>query len=149
MIQAEIVAQSELNIEMLKYAYVIFCGTSSQLVAEGLIPDGFEWPDKQYCRVEWTIGSYDYALMRCRPPGMKGKQSVWAQIDYWKLLFKPEDAQTRYSQRALLLNLLETRRLAAIDTPMWRRMINERTKALGRARNDEKFMAIFERLQGR
>lgn len=149
MIQFETVAQSELHIEMVKYAHVIFSGTSSQLVAEGLIPEGFEWPEKQHCRVEWSVGEYDYTLMRSRPPGMKGKHSVWAQVDYWRLFFQPKDAGRRFQQRALILNLLEARRLAAIDTPTWRRMINERTKAMGRARNDDKFMAIFERLQGR
>jgi hypothetical protein len=149
MIEAESIAKSDLHIEMVKYMHVQFSGTRAQLIEEGLIPEGLEWSNKQHCRAQWSVGSYDYTLMRCRPPGMKGKQSVLANIDYWKLSFRPEDALSKLSNRRFELTLLEARQFMERDTPEWRRRAKALTKALGRARQDDKFMTFFDRLQGR
>ena len=149
MMQAETVAKSELHIEMVKYMHVQFSGTRAQLIEEGLIPDGLEWPKKQLEQVSWQVGTYDYALRRCRPPGLKGKQSVWAQSDYWTLWLRPEDASSKFTNRRFELTLLETRNVNEQNTPEWRRRVKALTKAVGRARQDDKFTTFFERLQGR
>ena len=58
MMQAETVAKSDLHIEMVKYMRVYFSGTRAQLVEEGLIPEGTEWPERQRSDVEWSHGAY-------------------------------------------------------------------------------------------
>ena len=148
MIQAETVGKSEMHIEMVKYMHVVFSGTRGQLIEEGLIPEGFEWPKGKLEQVSWQVGVYDYNLRRCRPPGLKAKQYVWQDCDYWTLWFRPEGALSKLRNRRLELTLLEVRKLVEQETPEWRQRVNALTKALGRARNDEKFMTIFERLQG-
>lgn len=61
-----------------------FYGSAAQLVAEGLIPDGFVWPTGS-TRVEYAMGEFTFYMGRLRPPGMKGPHSKWAGGDYWFL----------------------------------------------------------------
>jgi len=62
---------SDLMIEIHPRWLCRFRGTAEQLVAEGLIPEGFKWPCKTE-RHSWGSGAFDYFLERCRPEGIKG-----------------------------------------------------------------------------
>jgi len=73
----------DLRIE-LGFMETVYYGTSHQLTAEGLIPDGFEWPRARE-RDGWVAGRQDFYLMRCRPPGHKGLMRTWLEADWWCL----------------------------------------------------------------
>ena len=149
MMQAETVAKSDLHIEMVKYMRVYFSGTRAQLVEEGLIPEGTEWPERQRSDVEWSHGGYDYRPARRRPPGFKGKQSDWAKCDCWIVSCEPKGILLRYSDLRIEEQFKAAKRNRESNTPLGMRMIDDYIKAVRRARNDQNFMAIFERLQGR
>lgn len=64
--------------------WVYFEGTAAQLQAEGLIPEGFEWP-RAADEKRWRINGLEYWLSRTRPQGHKGPKSSWAELDNWSL----------------------------------------------------------------
>lgn len=76
--------ERELRIEIYRDDWARFEGTAAQLQAEGLIPEGFEWPraaaDKQ-----WEANGFDYWLKRRRPEGHKGPMRSWLELDNWSL----------------------------------------------------------------
>lgn len=74
--------EQELRIEIWPRGYDWWCGTSAQLLAEGVIPSGFEWP-KGKAQKRWVSGLFDFWLFRCRPKGHKGPQSSWFELDNW------------------------------------------------------------------
>lgn len=59
-------------------------GTAAQILGEGLIPEGLEWPKGQ-CKKHWHSNGFSYCLERCRPDGIKGPMSVWVHGDWWML----------------------------------------------------------------
>lgn len=59
-------------------------GTSAQLRAEGLIPEGFEWPTGKDHR-HWTVGPFEYWLIRHRPDDFKGPRMSWLTLDSWRV----------------------------------------------------------------
>lgn len=69
-----------LNIQQDEWAQ--FEGEAAQLVAEGLIPDGFEWP-KADDNKRWKTNGFDYWLRRKRPEGHKGTKRSWLELDNW------------------------------------------------------------------
>ncbi|PKO74641.1 MAG: hypothetical protein CVU21_22335 [Betaproteobacteria bacterium HGW-Betaproteobacteria-15] len=64
--------------------WVLFEGTAAQLQAEGLIPEGFEWP-RAADEKRWRIKGLEYLLSRTRPQWHKGPKSSWAELDNWSL----------------------------------------------------------------
>jgi hypothetical protein len=73
-----------LQIEIFARAWDWWTGTAAQLQAEGLIPDGFEWP-RGKAHFRWTCGAFEFWLLRTRPKGHKGPQSSWIELDSWAL----------------------------------------------------------------
>lgn len=75
-------AERELRIEIYLDDWARFEGTAAQLIAEGLIPKGFEWPlaatDK-----EWEANGLKYRVRRTRPEGHKGPMRSWLELDNW------------------------------------------------------------------
>ena len=69
-----------LTIEFHPGAWIRYKGTRAQLEAEGLIPDGFQWPHR-VATAEWTAGLHLFNLRRAQ-------QGVapWAEGDYWALM---------------------------------------------------------------
>lgn len=59
-----------------------YVGTRAQLEAEGLIPDGFEWPNAA-ADVRWQADGFDYWLRRTRPEGLRGPMRAWMEMDNW------------------------------------------------------------------
>lgn len=77
--------QSDLSIQISPGWAPCFRGSSAQLIAEGLIPDGFVWPHRTQT-LFWENDSFEFSLKRSRPPGIKGPQSIWVNGDFWTLL---------------------------------------------------------------
>lgn len=75
---------SDLTIEITPRWNSRYRGTRAQLVAEGLIPDDFEFPRRTQ-RKYWEAGKFKYWMERRRPDGIKGQQGAWADGDYWVL----------------------------------------------------------------
>lgn len=68
-----------------------FCeyhGTRAQLEAEGLIPDGLEWP-RNYADLRWESDEFKFFLSRRRPAGAKGPQRQFFNCDWWHLRWEP------------------------------------------------------------
>lgn len=74
--------ERELQIEIYPRGYDWWHGTSAQLLAEGVLPQGFEWP-KGLERKSWSAGRFKYWLFRVRPDGHKGPQSSYLNVDNW------------------------------------------------------------------
>jgi hypothetical protein len=84
--QAEIATQParELKIDIWPDDWAQYTGSAAQLQAEGLIPDGFEWP-KAAVPKRWAAGGFNYWLQRSRPEGHKGPMRSWLEVDNWRL----------------------------------------------------------------
>jgi hypothetical protein len=74
----------ELRIEIWPDDWAQYTGTAAQLQAEGLIPDGFEWPQAAADK-RWEANGFDYWLRRTRPDGHKGPMRSWLEVDNWFL----------------------------------------------------------------
>ena len=75
-------AVPELKIEIWLDNWAEYIGTAAQLQAEGLIPDGFKWPQAAADQ-NWAAGGFDYWLRRTRPDGHKGPMRSWMEVDNW------------------------------------------------------------------
>lgn len=59
-------------------------GTKAMLESEGIIPEGFEWPEG-YTDVCWKDDRFNYRLRRNRPEGAKGSRKQFVTVDWFKL----------------------------------------------------------------
>ncbi|RRS03218.1 hypothetical protein EIP75_16125 [Aquabacterium soli] len=59
-------------------------GSRAQLEAEGVVPEGAEWP-RGGARLFWQTGEFRYVLRRTRPEGLKGPMRLWTNGDLWVL----------------------------------------------------------------
>lgn len=75
---------SDLIIEIQPRWKCRFRGSAAQLIAEGLIPEGFKWPARTR-RECWESGNFNYCVERRRPVGHKGPMSTWSDGDFWVL----------------------------------------------------------------
>lgn len=74
--------ERELIIDVRRDDWVQYEGTAAQLIAEGLIPEGFEWP-RAAAEARWQANGFDYWLRRIRPAGHKGPMRSWLELDNW------------------------------------------------------------------
>lgn len=72
----------ELHIDIFPRAYANFRGSAAQLIAEGLIPDGFKWPTGSD-NTHYEIGLFSFWMSRCRQKGTTGPAKTWRCGDYW------------------------------------------------------------------
>lgn len=133
---------SDLIIEILPRWSCRFRGTAEQLIAEGLIPDGFKWPAKTQ-RHNWDDGQFDYWLQRCRPEGLKGPQSAWANGDYW-VIDKSPKGRVEYSEHLIYMKKLELAEIIRRGQPE----SNQIWYLAYKAREDGRYMAFRTRLLG-
>lgn len=77
-----------------------FIGSRVMLEAEGIIPEGFKWPEG-YDDVHWQAGGFDYQLRRQRPEGAKGSRRDFANIDWWCLRWELTNAPS-YAKRDIM-----------------------------------------------
>jgi hypothetical protein len=73
---------SDLQIEIIPRAFTEYHGTAAQLITEGLIPDGFNWPIGS-ARVRIKAGKFSLWIGRKRPEGHKGPMKSWTSGDHW------------------------------------------------------------------
>lgn len=66
-------------------------GTIAMLESEGIIPEGFEWPEG-YNNVYWNDDQFNYKLRRNRPEGAKGSRKQFATVDWFELRWDLIDA---------------------------------------------------------
>lgn len=74
----------ELMITVFRDERLWYEGTAAQLIDEGLIPKGFEWPQAR-ARKEWAANGFEYSLRRARPKDHKGPLRSWMEADNWCL----------------------------------------------------------------
>lgn len=67
-----------------RLGYCEYHGPRAELEAEGLIPDGFEWPTG-YSDSTWESGPFRFWLVRWRPAGAKGPRRQFLACDWWHL----------------------------------------------------------------
>lgn len=82
------ISDLELHIEIDKDFRVEYKGARAQLEAEGIIPEGMEWPVGKDS-VHWQAKGLEFWLRRRRPSDMKGPMKLWLEGDYWELSFSP------------------------------------------------------------
>lgn len=75
---------SDVAVNIYPRGFAEWSGSAAQLIAEGLIPDKFEWPHSSDCK-RWRAGLFECFVHRMRPADMKGPQSLWKTGDYWRL----------------------------------------------------------------
>ena len=119
-------------------------GTAAQLIAEGLIPDGFKWPHKA-ARASFEMGRFTHWMGRCRPDGIKGPMAVWTEGDYWFLQRSlTADEGRGWHQAQLYEKTMELADLVRRNTPEWNRMFSRAWDT----RKDAKYQAFRLQLLG-
>lgn len=105
--------ESEIRIEMAPIHFSIFMGSRMSLEAEGLVPEGLEWPvGSKVC--SWEVGLFKCNLRRY-PSASGTKKSVWSTQDHWRLcMFIANPPSDHWD---LLVIAQKTRELAAA---VWR-----------------------------
>jgi len=135
---------SDLTIRVSPRAYTTFQGTAAQLIAEGLIPDGFKWPSGAQ-RVTIELDGFKHWIFRTRPEGHKGPMSSWVNGDCWYLRREPKRRASDGDREAdIYAKKMELADIIYRGTPEWSRMWD---KAY-RARKDEKYMAFRTQILG-
>ena len=74
----------ELRITLWRDVWVEFTGTAAALQAEGLIPEGLDWPPMTTGQ-RWEAGRLAFWLRRTRPEGHRGPRRTWAVLDHWSV----------------------------------------------------------------
>jgi len=114
-------------------------GTKAMLESEGIIPEGFEWPEG-YNDVRWKDDQFSYWLRRCRPEGVKGSRKQFANVDWFNLRWDLIDV----SQSALRI-ARKARELEAMiyrNSPKGIAESESRWVRYYKARNDKQFQAF-------
>jgi len=135
---ASTLSSSELQISIYPREFTSYHGTAAQLMAEGLLPTGFEWPTgAEWVKVE--VGEFTHRVGRTRPEGHKGPKSSWTSGDYWYVVRKLTDQPLDGGLEAAIYN--KTKELdAAIyrGTPEYARM----SEAARSAMFDDRYQAF-------
>lgn len=143
-------AERELHIEISPDSCVRYEGTAAQLVAEGLIPDGFKWPTQPgSASMQWDANGFKYWLARKRPDGHKGPMRSWITMDNWsiRVLVKGRDSDW-HQRRALERKAKELRAEYRALTAEGEREEYAKTKRYWAARDDKAFQAFKSRVPG-
>jgi hypothetical protein len=138
----------ELRIRIHRDSIAWFEGTAASLIAEGLVPDGLEWPRGACTARFWEANGLRYQLRRQRPDGHKGPMKSWLELDNWCVLSTALDrewsARTKLERKAEELRAEYRRRLTAAGAAEW--------EAEGRrywaAFDDRKFQAFKALIPG-
>ena len=92
----------ELHIEMDPiFKRVVYRGTREALVAEGLVSDGRDWACMLGQSQTWCDERFRFNLVRERPPGAKGPQRAFRDVDWWRLSVSRRDQRVDYASVAI------------------------------------------------
>jgi len=94
-------AERELLVKIWRDEFAQFEGTSAQLIAEGLIPEGFAWP-RAAAYKHWKANGFDYRVCRTRPEGHKGPMRTWLEMDNWSIRVNVTGRDHAWSTRRAL-----------------------------------------------
>lgn len=124
-----------------------YYGTREQLTAEGLVPEGIDWPSMGFSWRCWSADGMVFKLLRTRPPQVErgeGRNS-YASADYWRLEFYPEavPANVRYEQHKAVHERMRKARVAAMEFRASRPWADDPWHL---ARTDERFQALMRPL---
>lgn len=137
-------SHGDLLVSITPRAYTRYYGTSAQLTAEGLIPDGFKWPHKAN-RVSFEMGQFTHWMGRSRPAGIKGPMSIWTTGDYWFLQRSlTADEGSGFIKAQLYEKKMELADLVRRNTAEWEHVFNRAWKT----RNDKKYQTFRLQLMG-
>lgn len=89
--------------------HAIYTGPAAQLIAEGLIPEGFTWP-KGSAKAAWSANGLQCWIRRTRPPGFEGPRAGWANSDFWELHQSGWDDWRGLAKRRIELKMQEIER---------------------------------------
>ena len=126
--------------------WIRFSGTSAQLEAEGLIPNGLKWPHRTNI-AEWAGGGYVFKLRRARLPG--SGYAPWAEGDYWALSLWIVGMRRSFLEQAIIdkeKSLCAAGRIA--NSEQGRRESRALIAAMQRATADMAFQAFKVRAFG-
>lgn len=114
---AQALLASDLSVHIYPQAFIIFTGTSAQLVAEGLIPPRTTWPVR-HARLSFAVGAFVYDLHRIKPAGASGPASQWHNGDFWSLRrrFAPQ-FDLGYRHASMHEKITEIARLVLLGSP--------------------------------
>lgn len=115
-------------------------GTSEQLIAEGLVPKDFEWPERTQ-RKSFEHGEWRCCVERRRPPG-SGRGS-WITANYWCIDRFPK-ARVSHFTRNILMKKRELEEAIFQASPAGKRMFDRYMTA----REDKSFQAFKAKLYG-
>lgn len=115
-IGAHPLATSDLIIEIRPRFICRYYGTRAQLVAEGLIPAGLQWPNGR-ARANFSDARFDYWLERNRVPGTKGPVKSWIDGDYWVLDSTPKGQRMSWADRQIIEKQRELAELSQFNSP--------------------------------
>lgn len=142
------VNEPELHIEIWRDWYADFKGTAAQLIAEGLTPEGFEWPHAAN-NAQWEANGFTYWLRRVRPDGHKGPKRSWLELDHWLIHVQVTGRDFAWRRRRKLERMAEE--LAAEqyrDTAAGSRERDAHWKRYWKACGDEAFQAFKSLIPG-
>lgn len=134
---------SDLIIDITPHFICRYYGTSAQLVAEGLIPAGLQWPLRNR-RVSFEDAQFTYWLERNRVPGTKGPMSSWIDGDYWVLDITPKGQRLDWKSRQIQIKQREIDEIKSHGTSGWAKTWS----AAYKAKQDDRYMAFRTRLLG-
>lgn len=137
-----------LRIEIELDWWVQYEGTSAQLVEEGLIPSGFEWP-KAATDKYWSANGFGFWLRRSRPFGHKGPMRSWLEMDNWFVRVEASDIShdlriRRGLDRKMTALKAEFKRHTVEGRRAWSAEIDQRIAA----ESDRKFQAFKALIPG-
>lgn len=140
--QNEQLAECEVIISVRRDGWLSYEGSAAQLVAEGLIPKDFCWPDAAAYQ-RWEANGFEYSLRRARPNYHKGSMRTWLEKDNWLMFINVVGRDTPWYIRQNVEFQAEKLRAAQYRaTAAGQREWNAKWELHWAARNDKAFQAF-------
>ena len=141
-------AEPELHIIIWRDEWFQYVGTAAQLMAEGLIPDGFEWPQAADPK-RWEASGFAYWVNRQRPSGHKGPMRSWLELDSWCIRVEVAGRDRQWPMRRSLERKAaelkaEFYRHTAAGSREWERSFKRHFATV----TDDKFQAFKAKIPG-
>ena len=143
-----VLAERELHITIWHDNCAEFEGSAAQLVAEGVIPDGFEWSSVAM-PMHWEANGFDCWLRRTRPAGWKGSMKSYREVDNWTIRISVT-GRTQHDMRRLELERKAVELQAEFHqcTPTGRRESDAKWRRYWTACEDKTFQAFKALIPG-
>ena len=120
--------------------YADYKGSRAQLEAEGVIPVGLKWPERNRFAI-WEAGALKFTLNRIRPEGLKGPMKLWIAGDWWHLSMEPKNAPS-HAERSIARKARALRDEIYLHTPSTQRARLATLKKFWAAKDDAPFQAF-------